>query len=438
MKTHRRNSQLPVSLYDGRLRINTAAEAEHLHCFPSVVSIEIQSSALNSMNTKLLSACQHLKWIVVKDYTGESLDLRFFDDMAALEQFVEVQNPLLRDDTPTQVTTSNWILPVHPRITVMTLRGVAPGVDFIDRVSTWNLDHLRFHYVNFDSSRCQLLSRLAVGLLVLQGCRLPFLPEIGNIGNLQIRYGSVADTLDLNNLSLSKTRQLAIDLGGVTHFVELSRQLPSLESLILENLSPDHVPLLDRFPKTLKKLELWLGSIGNEYLPIIKRMFSLEELFISSTIAHLDLSILDGHQHLRKLFIRAPHVNDDLRPPRLPNIEDLSLQRDTGSPMLDHLDLSPLTNSARLIELKITDCPAYKIDLSPLSSCKNLRELHLFGNQIEEYNLTPLLHLKSLDLLYVGNSLMQSPVLFADSRLKDTVESPAIQRLVEDDEIEWR
>jgi Leucine-rich repeat (LRR) protein len=97
-----------------------------------------------------------------------------------------------------------------------------------------------------------------------------------------------------------------------------------------------------------------------------------------------------------------------------------------------------LTNAAQLTELKINDCPLSKIDLSPLSSCTNLQRLELYGNETEEYDLTPLLHLKSLDALLVWNSYMQSPVLFADSGLKETVESPAVQRLDADDEIEWR
>lgn len=437
MTPHETNDRLPLSLFYGRLRINTAAEAEHLPRFPSVVTIEILPSALNNMDTALFSRCQQLAEIVVKDYTGGVLDLRFLDNLSTLEQ-LKVYSPSKSDDTPTRITSSAWRLPAHPSITFMTLNGVQPEADFIRQVSTWNLDHLRFHRVNFDSSSCQLLGRVAVRLLAFDGCRLPFLPEIGDVEGLQFWDGCVVDTLDLNNLGLSGTSQLLIDLSKLVHIVCPSRPQSQLKGLVLQNLSPDHVPLLDSFPKTLKKLELWLGSIGNEYLTIIRQMHSLEELFITSAVAQLDLSLLDGHPSLRKLFVKIPNVNADPHIPRLPNIEDLSLQRDTRSSKLDHLDLSPLTNATQLTELKINDCPLSKIDLGPLSSCAGLQRLELYGNQTEEYDLTPLLHLKSLDFLLVGNLLMQNPVLFADSRQKNTIVSPEMLRLDIDDEIEWR
>jgi hypothetical protein len=355
-------------------------------------SIEILASELEKLDVSKLALFNGLD---IKNYRGGVLDLRFLEETPSLRTLVVI---FTVNDETSQVTTEEWILPTRPNITKLSLYGVQPDSSSIDTFSTWGLDLFALNRVNYKDCSHQHLNHLLAKRLVLRKSRLPDLPKIKHLESVLIDDCHI-DKLDLNNISSNVLKTLDLDYRNLSNeHLEQIRQITSLEVLILKGL----------------------GKNGPLY-PVLEG---------------LDYSRLDGHPNLLRLDING--IKGAFTIPHLSSLESLSLF-DMKS---EEIDLSPLAESENLSALDIQSLDIYhqqplsQLDLSPLSSCTRLKMLHISNTGVEEFDLTPLLHIETLDNLFIFDE--PSPVLFADSRLKDNVRSPSIKSLDKRGKLEWR
>lgn len=353
-------------------------------------TLTVDFSEIEGIDRRVLESYDELR---ITGCQNGILDLRFLDGVSSLVELIVVDNT-------SRVTTHGWILPSLPSIKYISLDGIRPTSQFIDTISNWNIGNFSLNRIRYEDDMGDAFKHLRVNRFEMKKCVFSTLPRLRYVEIIVID-DCVIGTLDLENLSSKYLKSLTLKLADYSIFsnehLRQIRLLPSLEELVLRDLK------------------------------------------FGRSVQDVDYSILDGHQGITRLVI--PGFKSAFGIPRLPNIKDLWL----NCIEVEGIDLAPLTNSSDLrylmintIDNHIPDKPLEHLDFNPLASCANLKEIELSSTGIEEVDLTPLLHIESLVRIWTWNLENIDTRFTAESRLKDTMKSPAIKEKDRAGEIEWK